>query len=73
MRAKIYMRSWWLWARAIWLVLSKKHGAGGGVRRLPVALMIAKCVRFIVYGQRYKHSRCFRAFLAWQGRAQLET
>jgi len=46
---KRWLRSWYLFFRAVWMVKTKDHGAGSGTWKF--ALLAGRGVRYIVYGQ----------------------
>jgi hypothetical protein len=58
MRALMWLNGWRYHFRSVWMAIAKKHGANG--QPFPIAWFLGRCTRFIVYGQNYKNSRCFR-------------
>jgi hypothetical protein len=53
-RLFLFVRGWVFWVRAVYLSVSKEHGAGGSSWQY--ARYAGDCTRFIIYGQHYPTS-----------------
>lgn len=53
-----YWYGWWMWLRAVYLVRTKRHGAGA--QPWSLALKTAGCVRYLIDGQHRRPPRLSR-------------
>lgn len=51
---KLWLRGWWYVFYAVKKTLLKKHGMGGGLRRIKYGVHAGLCGRHIIYGQHYR-------------------
>lgn len=57
-RLHLWLHGWAVYWAAVRKVRRKKHGVGA--QPWPITFHLARCARFIAYGQRYPNSRSFR-------------
>ncbi len=65
-RLKLYLKGIYCFWRCYYLARRKRHGAGGQPHN--IAMWLASCDRFIVYGQLYPGSRSWKkhALTLWE-------
>lgn len=66
-RLRLYLRGVWSFWRCYRMARTKSHGAGR--QPVDIALWLASCDRFIIYGQHYPGSRSWKkhALRLWEG------